>query len=73
MKDLTPTSRANFALSLGQETKEFIDRCDGFSMKLSDAADEEKSKPLRVCLHSMSERIDSIVRELNTLLGVQNS
>lgn len=69
MTSLSPTSRANFASTLGEETKSFIGRCDSFSMRLSDAAESEKSAPLRKCLHEKSAKIDALASELNGLLG----
>ena len=73
MKTLSATSRANFAMSLGEETKDFVEKCDRFSMRLSDAAESEKSAPLRRCLHATSEKIDQLVNELQGMLGATAS
>ncbi|MGI9493888.1 MAG: hypothetical protein ACR2QF_15940 [Geminicoccaceae bacterium] len=69
---LSVTSRTNFVTKFGEQTKGFIKRCDGFSVQLSDAAESEKSEPLRKCLHETSAQIEDLVDRLNTMLGASS-
>ena len=69
---LSATSRSNFVKKFGEQTKGFIDKCDGFSLQLSDAAESEKSQTLRRCLHETSEQIEQLVKRLNNILGASS-
>lgn len=69
MKDITATSRANFAIALGPSTKGFIGHCDTYTQQLKDRAGCEKSEPLRNYLESLSERVQSLVSDLERVLG----
>lgn len=69
MSVLTPTSKANFARMFGTEAKSFVAKCDLFSMRLSDAAESEKSKPLRLEMHKISSEINVLVDKVHKMLG----
>ena len=70
---LTKKSRAEFVLSMGTASKQFVDECNQYSMLLSDKAESERSEPLRLRLWSLAGQVDKLVEEVLGTLGTDRA
>ena len=68
MASLSPTAKANLAVLLGADIKALNKKCNEVTAKMLDAAESEKSRPLRQCLYQIAEQIENLTNTLNAAL-----
>lgn len=68
MSDISSVSRSNYARHLGETTRIFIEQCGHFSITLSDRAEAEKSKQLRLWMNKTSGQIEKMIEDLREML-----
>lgn len=69
VRRLTDRSRSSFILDHGELTRILIVRCEEYAMRLSDAAESERSSALRLFMNTLSGRTMLMVNELEKALG----